>query len=669
MVAGAASLCACEPAAQKVGQLVVAIATDRALPQQIDTIQVQVEVHGQVIHTKAYSVGAGNDPVPATLTLLAGNDPAEAATIRVFGGKSNLWRTYRDAVTTVPADRIALLRMPVQWLCDGTAKTVSAPDGMGGTVTRTLSTCDDGNTCVAGHCVPNMIDSATLPDYTPEAVFGGAADPKQGRCFDTVPCMVKGTPAEPDDHCSIPKPAGELLNVALRVATDGICDSTTTVCFVPLDGSSNEGWTLTAAGDRLVLPQAVCEKLATHLVHAVYVSTACETKTEAIPPCGEWSSVPSAHPIEPPKDGTPDVPVAAVIASLLPSNQSAKLCCPLMQDAGKLYTCVCTSSPADTTIVAIDPTVSGSQQIVGELKNRQLSGLAVSVFGGALYWLDRNPDGSLNGNAVQRTMLTGTQATATSLPLDAAPFGEASLLADAAGVYLLANVPAVEASPVQFLKLDPKAGVSTHFDTGGNKVVFQFDQDADAVYVARDTDAAAGGGTLRQSAVVRIAKADGHASTMLPDSALMITDTKHGGYVRVRIDDTRLIALFEGAPAPDGKVSIQVRRTAIANAAASGTSDTLFSMPVDPALAQIGLQGALDGAVVLSRIDYDPTVSRATAVATASLFVVPAAGGVPRILADYSGDFPSEGFASDASYIYWLNNSGKLYRLSRAALR
>jgi hypothetical protein len=211
--------------------------------------------------------------------------------------------------------------------------------------------------------------------------------------------------------------------------------------------------------------------------------------------------------------------------------------------------------------------------------------------------------------------------------------------------------------------------VSTHFDTGGNKVVFQFDQDADAVYVARDTDAAAGGGTLRQSAVVRIAKADGHASTMLPDSSLMITDTKHGGYVRVRIDDTRLVALFEGAPAPDGKVSIQVRRVAIANGAASGTSDMLFNMPVDPALGQIGLQGALDGAVVLSRIDYDPTVSGATAVGSSSLFVVPAAGGVPRILADYSGDFPSEGFASDAMYIYWLNNSGKLYRLSRAALR
>jgi hypothetical protein len=668
VVAGAAGFCACQPAAESVGQLVVSLATDMALPQrQIDTVTLQVQVHGQILVSEPYQVGAGSEliQIPGTLTLLAGSNAAQPVTVRAFAGKQGSLRTFREVITTVPTDRIALLRMPVQWLCGGTAMEVSIPDGMGGTTVRALSSCDDGNTCMAGRCVPNTIDSTTLPDYAPEAVFGGASDPKLGRCFDTVPCMVKGNAVQPDAHCTIPKPDADTLNVALRVPGDGICDSTTTMCFVPLDGRSNEGWTLTAAGDRLALPLAACDKLQAGKVSAVYVSTACETKTEALPPCGEWSSVPSTRPIEPVQDGSPEVPTASVIASLLPSDGSASLCCPLMMDANKLYTCVCSSSPAPyTTVVSIDPTVQGSLNVAGVVKNQQLSGLAASVFGGSLYWLDGK------SNAVQRTLLSGTASTTTSLPVDTTPFSQASVLVDAAGVYLLANQPEVQASPVQLLKVDQKTSVATHFDTGGNKVVLQFDQDASGIYLARDVDAAVGGGTQRKSAVVRVAKADGHLSTLLPDVTVMITDVQHGGYLRVHLDGTRVYAFFEGTPAMDHTVSMEVHRIALANGASSGSLDKLYATSLDPAHAQLNLLGALDGAAVLSRVDYDPKVPAATAVASSSLFAVPATGGVPRILADFSGDYPGEGLVSDATYFYWLNiRSGKLYRLARTALR
>ncbi|HEY2734479.1 MAG TPA: hypothetical protein VGI70_10870, partial [Polyangiales bacterium] len=299
VAASVAALSACRNDDDVSGQLVVSIASDMALPQQIDTIQMQVQVHGLTLLDTPYDVGTGDNPIPATLTLLAGKSGSQPVTIRVAGRKGDAWRTFREVTTVVPPDHTALLRMPVQWLCDGTARSVSTPDGTGGTDVHVLSTCDDGNTCIAGRCIPSTIDNSSLPSYAGESVFGGSSDPKQGRCFDTIACMIKGAAVQPDEHCTIAKPDGDApLNVALRVANDGICDPTGTVCFVPLDGHSAEGWTPTVGGDRLALPQAVCDKQASGAVRAVYLSAQCDEKTESIPPCGQWSSVPNDRAIE-----------------------------------------------------------------------------------------------------------------------------------------------------------------------------------------------------------------------------------------------------------------------------------------------------------------------------------------------------------------------------------
>jgi hypothetical protein len=51
------------------------------------------------------------------------------------------------------------------------------------------------------------------------------------------------------------------------------------------------------------------------------------------------------------------------------------------------------------------------------------------------------------------------------------------------------------------------------------------------------------------------------------------------------------------------------------------------------------------------------------------LLAVAADGGAARILADFARDFPVQGIATDASQIYWLNNSGRLYGLPRTAVR
>ena len=72
----------------------------------------------------------------------------------------------------------------------------------------------------------------------------------------------------PDDQCTVAMPSGGAgVNVGLRVADDGICDTTGTTCFVPLDGSSAEGWT--EQDGRIALPPAVCAKLQSGLIAGV----------------------------------------------------------------------------------------------------------------------------------------------------------------------------------------------------------------------------------------------------------------------------------------------------------------------------------------------------------------------------------------------------------------
>jgi hypothetical protein len=276
------------------GELVVSVQTDMDLPKDIDEIYLEVSAHGMVYLGSQYRVGKGEQQIPATMGVLAGANPADPVRIRLMGRKAGHIRVLREVVTTVPGDRIATLRMPIQWLCDGQATEDPANPN-----TSAASTCPDGQTCIAGSCQPAKVESAKLPDYDPTQIFGGASAPGSGgECLDTVGCFASGAAAPVDmATCSIPKPAGGMgINVALVQGPDGAGICGPGACLLPLDANATDGtgWIGTPDG-RILLPPAACDRMAKGLIGSVAVTTACHTKTQAIPTCGPWSSAGSTE--------------------------------------------------------------------------------------------------------------------------------------------------------------------------------------------------------------------------------------------------------------------------------------------------------------------------------------------------------------------------------------
>jgi len=631
-----------------------------ALPDSVDEIQLQVLVRGAPLLDSGYRVGVSTlegYPVPGTLTVLAGEDPATPVTINVAGRKENRWRTFRSLTTTVPEQRTALLRMPVQWLCDETAVAMQ-----GDTPANIVlsSTCDDGYTCIAGTCQENAIPEPQMPTYNTESVFGGPWDPedpsKQGVCFDTLPCMITGEAVEPDADCTIARPEADSFNIALRVVEDGICDATRTTCFVPLDADSSEGWIPTEAGDRLQLPPAACEKKQQAAkVTAVYVSTACPTKFAGVPPCGSWSSVTARQAETPSDDELGEQAARPSIVAVL-SSEAGQLCCPLMSNAGMLYSCACPSAN-EAQVISFDPTQTNSQAEVTRLQVEWNSStnalLATTLVDGVLYWV--------RGDSLLRNSVVGSM----SYPAIAVPATEsvnsaaASLLADQTAAYLwVFGTDAADNSLVRLLKLTNSGGYDA-FDLGSASAQ-QFAQDDTALYAVTDEDESAADGQpfARRSSVVRIDKITGARTTVLPERTLNTSDQLRGGYIGVQISEGKVFGLFE-AEVANGQRTVQL---VAANAADGADLTTLFETAVDDTRTRYSLLGVVQGNSVLVRLESG-LVDGAAGVLSSSLQAVPASGASARFIADFARDYPLQGLAVVGDNFYWLNIKGKLFAL------
>ena len=292
-----------------LGEIVLAIRTDIAIPKDIDTILIDVTV-ARTGEVKYHVPFVALDPdktfkLPATLAFTASEkDPGAAVRFRVIASRGDEKpRIIRDIITTVPEDRSVTLPIAIEFLCDGGAEVVT--DAAGHEIrdaNKNLvfrSKCGDGMTCKAGKCADATIPAPTLALYDAAKIFGGGSASGDGDCFDAATCFDGATLADVDDGpCRIT--AGSDVNVALLTQGAGMCGASG--CFVPLDAESDSGWQPGPAGT-LQLPTAVCEQMKSGAVTGVVTAptrkSPCARKQDALPICGPFSSSGKYTPLDP----------------------------------------------------------------------------------------------------------------------------------------------------------------------------------------------------------------------------------------------------------------------------------------------------------------------------------------------------------------------------------
>jgi hypothetical protein len=263
----------------------LAITTDLSIDEDMNQVHVEVtDANGAVRDALDRDlIPTGDDAMPGTLALVPPNSGGQTVHIRVLATKNGKLppRVIREAIAKVPTDRVAMLRMPLHFLC------ADLPDA-----------CEDNHTCKAGKCLPSDVDANLLPDYTEAAVFGGGdAHGKGSYCLDAQACFKHTDVLTPNPtNCSVPLPKGAdpaKLNVALvlppMIAGHCLPDESGTPpkagnCLIPLDSDAEEGFLI--SDNQIKLPPAVCERPS---ILGVSVTTSCRTKDLSVPVCGPWT--------------------------------------------------------------------------------------------------------------------------------------------------------------------------------------------------------------------------------------------------------------------------------------------------------------------------------------------------------------------------------------------
>jgi hypothetical protein len=277
------------------GALILAISTDMQVPKDINVVSVYVTTSGVPKFNYLGRVRPdGTVAMPSTLAVVEPESQNAQVRIRVIafqtqsGGGANA-RVLRDVLTTVPHQVVAMLRVPLSFLDDGSGQgplsanyvpggqsdggkthLLDVPDGPTlfdpESITSSCDWVSGQQTSVNGVCTSAAVDSATLPPYSDAEVFGDgglAANGLPAGCFDVASCFANAMPAPnlASGACNFPLPSGadpSTLNVAL--VSDGTGACLASGCYVPLPNDPSEGWAL--QGQLVQLAPGVCTKIA-----------------------------------------------------------------------------------------------------------------------------------------------------------------------------------------------------------------------------------------------------------------------------------------------------------------------------------------------------------------------------------------------------------------------
>jgi hypothetical protein len=245
------------------------------------------------------------------------------------------------------------------------------------------------------------------------------------------------------------------------------------------------------------------------------------------------------------------------------------------------------------------------------------------------------------------------------------------LLTDATGVHVLTSglgeMPGGDREGVVQLLHFAFSGDFLSMDALGNRVVRQFTQDANAFYAIKNLDEKRPEGEpfQRVSSVVRIDKVTHQVATLLNPQTMTIKDLRRNGFVGVVSDGTDTFALFESEPVA-GVEHLQIARVSAASTAAASDVQPVFDLPIsaEKPLTSLRLLGAVDGALLFARDEW----AALDRLRSSSVMVIPRGANSARFIADFSGDAPVLGVAASGTEVFWLNQSGRIFALSREAL-
>jgi hypothetical protein len=315
----------CSEDKEPAGQLMLAFDSDMAIPKDIDAVELRAAVGPAGLFT-VFEVGPGAQRLPATFGIRSKDGNSKVVDVSLSASKQEEVRTLSEAMSSIPTDRIALLRISIQWLC--TLRVEKDEEG------NAFSQCDDEETCNAGRCDPAREDEDDLPTYDPEDVFGkgGVGDGESGICFDTQSCFGarRGRIVSHEidlETCRIPiDDEATETNYALRVrGSDGVCIDGG-LCLVTLNRNERTGWyevdeegTAAEGGGFAQLPEIICEELGpTGRILDVYRAICSPAKVPEVPVCGPWSSagppLPEDDPIVLCPEGLSDKPGEDIVA-------------------------------------------------------------------------------------------------------------------------------------------------------------------------------------------------------------------------------------------------------------------------------------------------------------------------------------------------------------------
>jgi hypothetical protein len=610
------------------GALVLAISTDMQAPKDIDVVSIYVTTNGAPrFNYLGRVLPDGSVSLPSTLAIVEPDSQGAQIRIRVTAFKTQTSgdasaRVLRDVLTTVPHQRVALLRLPLSFLDDGSGMGklpgMYVPRGPGGAPegdtkfdpTMVASSCNfdqDHETSVDGVCTGAAVDSSTLPTYALPEVYGDGGLQPSGAvtgCFDVDTCFAGATPVKGVGlaTCTFGL-AGSAApqNLALVTVSTGSCVAQGQ-CFVPLENDPTTGWSV--AGSTVTMVTGVCNALKNGAQLVETTSGPCGALTASQPICepaavdgggatqGGDATVDSA--VDAPIDaGTVDATLTD--ASPLPSP-----------DTGAPDATVDACASEDAAALASDPNNCGA--------------CGHSCSGGAC------ASGVCQGVPLVTTSATSIIALAADgthlYEADYGPF----LFSDA-GIYEGVSPGTITAYPVL---PDGSTGPATVLASGVNLVLSPILSDGTWVYFATS-----GGGTVER---VRIA--DGTRQTLASAVDFSQTNTFSG----LCVDSTNLyyVAIDKFETPRLFAVPLQ------------GGGPVLLSQPTPPVYpsqtlgTQVGL--ACDGSHVFYATPSYPYLLRFDVPSP-----LPTDAGVAPFVMSNSGGTEKWGVAVDSTSVYAMN--------------